>query len=144
MAHNLQLLLSTLQTPGPGTYSVTDSSKYKTQVPHYSMTSRNNMPGDSTTKPGPGAHSPERVCNFVVSSYTYAEFCSILSAELIFTVTSQNQRYVIKLKICRMPQFIFSIKHYFELLQNIPHYWNQCVGYSAYLEWDQSKIVIVY
>lgn len=31
------------------------------EAPHYSMLGRNVMPGDSTLKPGPGAHSPERV-----------------------------------------------------------------------------------
>ena len=51
-----------LQTPGPGAYHVTDPNLYKNKTPHYSMTSRNPMPGDSTQKPGPGAHSPERVC----------------------------------------------------------------------------------
>ena len=33
----------------------------KNKAPLYSMTSRNMMPGDGTTKPGPGAHSPEKV-----------------------------------------------------------------------------------
>lgn len=46
------------KTPGPGAYSTTAPSKYKTCPPAYSMTSRNPMPGDSTQKPGPGAHSP--------------------------------------------------------------------------------------
>jgi len=49
------------KTPGPGTYTTTDPNQYKNKLPLYSMTSRNVMPGDSTTKPGPGAHSPERV-----------------------------------------------------------------------------------
>lgn len=50
-----------LQTPGPGNYSTTHPSIYKSKPPGYSMTSRNPMPGDGTTKPGPGAHSPEKV-----------------------------------------------------------------------------------
>lgn len=49
------------KTPGPGTYTVIDPSKYKKMSPQYSMTGRNVMPSDSTRKPGPGAHSPERV-----------------------------------------------------------------------------------
>lgn len=49
------------RTPGPGTYSVTQPTKYKSAPPAYSMTSRNPMPGDGTQKPGPGAHSPETV-----------------------------------------------------------------------------------
>ena len=50
------------KTPGPGAYNTTDPSTFKEKRPLYSMTSRNVMPGDSTQKPGPGAHSPERVC----------------------------------------------------------------------------------
>lgn len=49
------------KTPGPGAYNTTDPSTFKEKRPLYSMTSRNVMPGDSTQKPGPGAHSPERV-----------------------------------------------------------------------------------
>eukprot|EP00919_Chromeraceae_sp_WS-2016_P034325 GHVR01081292.1.p1 GENE.GHVR01081292.1~~GHVR01081292.1.p1 ORF type:complete len:253 (-),score=5.14 GHVR01081292.1:720-1478(-) len=49
------------KTPGPGTYGVTSADIYKGQQPKYSMTGRNQLPGDRTSKPGPGAHSPERV-----------------------------------------------------------------------------------
>ncbi|ESO99029.1 hypothetical protein LOTGIDRAFT_201506 [Lottia gigantea] len=49
----------TSKAPGPGTYNTTDPSTVKSRAPLYSMTSRNNMPGDSTQKPGPGAHSPQ-------------------------------------------------------------------------------------
>ncbi|KAK3770859.1 hypothetical protein RRG08_036459 [Elysia crispata] len=49
------------RTPGPGTYNTTIPNVYKNAPPQYSMTSRNVMPGDSTLKPGPGAHSPENV-----------------------------------------------------------------------------------
>ncbi|KAI0229339.1 Outer dense fiber protein 3 [Lamellibrachia satsuma] len=49
------------KTPGPGTYEVTDQKVYKMRNPAYSLTSRNNPPGDTTMKPGPGAHSPEKV-----------------------------------------------------------------------------------
>ncbi|XP_071942619.1 ciliary microtubule associated protein 1A-like isoform X2 [Antedon mediterranea] len=48
-------------TPGPGTYRVSDPSIYKNKAPLYSMTGRNQLPSDSTRKPGPGAHSPEKV-----------------------------------------------------------------------------------
>lgn len=48
------------KTPGPK-YNVVHPEVYKNKYPQYSMTSRNTMPGDSTKKPGPGAHSPERV-----------------------------------------------------------------------------------
>lgn len=49
------------KTPGPGAYNTTDPSTFKQKQPEYSMTSRNTMPGDGTQKPGPGAHSPEKV-----------------------------------------------------------------------------------
>ncbi|ELU11338.1 hypothetical protein CAPTEDRAFT_161832 [Capitella teleta] len=49
------------KTPGPGAYATITPNKYKHQSPHYSLVSRNVMPGDGTKKPGPGAHSPEKV-----------------------------------------------------------------------------------
>ncbi|KAK3097785.1 hypothetical protein FSP39_013165 [Pinctada imbricata] len=49
------------KTPGPGTYNTTEPNLYRDKAPLYSMTSRNVMPGDTTRKPGPGAHSPENV-----------------------------------------------------------------------------------
>merc|ERR1711931_263392 len=49
------------KTPGPGTYNTTDPSVYRFRQHVYSMTGRNLQPGDSTQKPGPGAHSPEKV-----------------------------------------------------------------------------------
>lgn len=49
------------RTPGPGNYNIVSTGKYKHEPPHFSMTARNNMPGDSTTKPGPGTHHPEKV-----------------------------------------------------------------------------------
>lgn len=49
------------KTPGPGTYDTIPPSTYREKRPEYSMTSRNVMPGDTTQKPGPGAHSPEKV-----------------------------------------------------------------------------------
>ncbi|XP_076466436.1 ciliary microtubule associated protein 1A-like [Babylonia areolata] len=48
------------KTPGPK-YDVVSTGVYRHKPPQYSMTSRNVMPGDSTQKPGPGAHSPEKV-----------------------------------------------------------------------------------
>jgi len=49
------------KTPGPAVYESVDPSRTKSAAPQYSMTARNNLPGDNTTKPGPGAHSPEKV-----------------------------------------------------------------------------------
>uniref|UniRef100_H2YFT8 Outer dense fiber protein 3 n=1 Tax=Ciona savignyi TaxID=51511 RepID=H2YFT8_CIOSA len=49
------------RTPGPGTYRVIAPWVYKNKGPLYSMTGRNMLPSDATRKPGPGAHSPEKV-----------------------------------------------------------------------------------
>ena len=44
-----------------GAYNVTKPGLYKSEPPHFSMTARNEMPGDTTQKPGPGKYSPEKV-----------------------------------------------------------------------------------
>ncbi|KAL8613681.1 hypothetical protein ACOMHN_029773 [Nucella lapillus] len=49
------------KAPGPGTYDETSTSVYKHRPPVYSMLPRVFPPGDSTQKPGPGAHRPEDV-----------------------------------------------------------------------------------
>jgi len=49
------------KTPGPGTYRVTAPDVNKNKAAQYSMNGRNFLPGDATLKPGPGAHSPEKV-----------------------------------------------------------------------------------
>ncbi|XP_069760462.1 ciliary microtubule associated protein 1A-like [Narcine bancroftii] len=49
------------KTPGPGAYRVTDTNVYKQKSPQFSLIGRNQLPGDSTRKPGPGSHSPEKV-----------------------------------------------------------------------------------
>ncbi|NWR60665.1 ODF3A protein, partial [Bucorvus abyssinicus] len=50
-----------LQTPGPCNYRMVDANVYKRRAPQYSMLARNTLPGDTGTKPGPGAYSPEQV-----------------------------------------------------------------------------------
>jgi hypothetical protein len=51
-------------TPGPGAYNNSSPDNYKTRrSPSYSISSRHVIPSDSTQKPGPGAHSPEKVKN---------------------------------------------------------------------------------
>uniref|UniRef100_A0A3P8RUX6 Tripartite motif containing 35-30 n=1 Tax=Amphiprion percula TaxID=161767 RepID=A0A3P8RUX6_AMPPE len=49
------------KTPGPASYKVVDPSIYRQKPPGYSMTGRNFVPGESSKKPGPGAHYPEKV-----------------------------------------------------------------------------------
>ncbi|KAI9555317.1 hypothetical protein GHT06_017832 [Daphnia sinensis] len=47
--------------PGPGAYESGNQDKYKARSPSYSISSRTNIPTDQTQKPGPGAHSPEKI-----------------------------------------------------------------------------------
>ena len=54
----LSLSLSLLNL---GAYNVTKPGIYKQEPPHFSMIGRNEMPGDTTQKPGPGNYSPEKV-----------------------------------------------------------------------------------
>ncbi|KAF7698887.1 outer dense fiber protein 3-B-like [Silurus meridionalis] len=49
------------KTPGPGTYKVVDTNIYKLKSPQFSMSGRNELPGDRSQNPGPGAHYPEQV-----------------------------------------------------------------------------------
>ncbi|KAM7414422.1 hypothetical protein PAMA_019306 [Pampus argenteus] len=47
------------KTPGPAAYRVVDPCIYRVKPPQFSMTGRNFTPGETTKKPGPGAHFPE-------------------------------------------------------------------------------------
>ncbi|KAB1251498.1 Outer dense fiber protein 3 [Camelus dromedarius] len=49
------------RTPGPAAYRQTDVQVTKFKAPQYTMAARVEPPGDKTLKPGPGAHSPEKV-----------------------------------------------------------------------------------
>jgi len=77
------------KTPGPGTYSAVDPDRYKKRRPQYSLTGRTPMPGDSTLKPGPGAHRPEEVLITKQMSprYTFGIRHSDYEAPLIFNGT---------------------------------------------------------
>lgn len=48
------------KTPGPARYETVSADVTQPRKPSYSMQARQYMPGDSTQKPGPGAHCPER------------------------------------------------------------------------------------
>lgn len=60
-----------LLVPGPGAYdnSLPDCYNNKTKFPSYSISSRYDVPSDETRKPGPGAHSPEKVSNNINKVY---------------------------------------------------------------------------
>lgn len=49
------------KTPGAGSYNTPDPNTTKKKSALYTMKGRSYMPGDSTQKPGPGAHRPEDV-----------------------------------------------------------------------------------
>ncbi|XP_036151438.1 outer dense fiber protein 3-like [Myotis myotis] len=49
------------KTPGPAAYHQTDVQVTKFKAPQYTIAARVEPPGDKTLKPGPGAHSPEKV-----------------------------------------------------------------------------------
>ncbi|KAH8864766.1 Outer dense fiber protein 3-B [Schistosoma japonicum] len=54
-------LFGAAETPGAGAYNVTDLNLYHEAAPKYSVTGRNQLPTDTTRKPGPWAYYPERV-----------------------------------------------------------------------------------
>lgn len=58
-------------SPGPGKYNLTEADVYKTKSPSYTLSSRTNIPGDRTQKPGPGAHSPEKVSTPNAAAYSF-------------------------------------------------------------------------
>lgn len=53
------------RTPGPGAYKVTEPNVYKYKPPACSLAPRTNLVGDTSLKPGPGAHYPERQYNII-------------------------------------------------------------------------------
>uniref|UniRef100_A0AAY4DKY7 ODF3A protein n=1 Tax=Denticeps clupeoides TaxID=299321 RepID=A0AAY4DKY7_9TELE len=68
------------KSPGPGTYRVVDTNIYKMNSPHYSMIGRNSMPGDTSQKPGPGAHRPDRKAPSFSFGIRHSEFTAPLIA----------------------------------------------------------------
>lgn len=82
------------QTPGPGTYKVIDPNIYKNRKPIFSMNARNYAPGDSTLKPGPGAHRPEMVTIRILNPVNHCFDASsiILKTEV---VNAKFQRQVV-------------------------------------------------
>nr|CAD7405479.1 unnamed protein product [Timema poppensis] len=86
-------------TPGPGTYDSAKSEFTKSRSPAYSISSRYQLPSDSTQKPGPGAHYPEKRG---INKLTAAS----LTPPLVPTLTSQ-----VLLHKTWAPAHSFGIKH---------------------------------
>ena len=63
---------------------MTEPSTYKNKQPQYSMTARNELPSDSTRKPGPGAYRPEQVSDTILRSH-FKAICLGLCYEENFT-----------------------------------------------------------
>ncbi|XP_074662506.1 ciliary microtubule associated protein 1B-like [Tubulanus polymorphus] len=71
------------RAPGPGAYKTTDPDKYLCALPKFTLTGRNEMPGDSTRKPGPGAYSPNYRCRCNASGPSFGIRHSQYTAPLI-------------------------------------------------------------
>lgn len=69
-------------TPGPGTYNDAKADNYKARSPSYSVSSRYQLPSDSTQKPGPGAYSPEKVH---LLNHSSVDFTPLLSTTIIMS-----------------------------------------------------------
>lgn len=93
------------QTPGPGTYGTTAPDIYKPKAAGYSLTGRNVPPGDSTRKPGPGAHAPERVS----ISPPSIPLCAFDYGAGLYEFFPPFQHLNSTKK--KMPQFSFGIRH---------------------------------
>ncbi len=48
-------------TPSPGAYESCDTNQYRQKAPSFSLSTRYNVPSDTSLKPGPGAYMPEKV-----------------------------------------------------------------------------------
>lgn len=62
-----ELVDERVKNPGPGAYNNVDPVNYKPQSPAYTISSRYNLPSDSTKVPGPGVYSPEKVLSWMVT-----------------------------------------------------------------------------
>ena len=51
-------------TPSPGAYESCDTNQYRQKAPSFSLSTRYNVPSDTSLKPGPGAYMPEKVWVF--------------------------------------------------------------------------------
>ncbi|XP_073328927.1 ciliary microtubule associated protein 1B [Pagrus major] len=76
------------KTPGPAAYKVVDPYVFMKKAPQFSMTGRNFTPGETTKKPGPGAHYPEQVTftRLKAPSYTFGVHHSQYMVPLIAEV----------------------------------------------------------
>ncbi|GLG92704.1 uncharacterized protein GBIM_00314 [Gryllus bimaculatus] len=73
-----------INNPGPGSYNDAKADNYKIKSPAYSISSRYQMPQDPTPKPGPGAHSPEKVRLDTIPAHTFgikhSQYMGVLKA----------------------------------------------------------------
>jgi len=57
--------------PGPGKYEAGNLNAMKEKAPAYSLSIRTILPSDDTKKPGPGAHSPEKINMSPAPAHTF-------------------------------------------------------------------------
>lgn len=86
-------------------YKVVDPSIYRPKAPQYSMIGRNFPPDDSTRKPGPGAHYPEKVL-IMLELCKEAKFMHFVHFCYISCLYSQ-----VTLSKSKAPSFTFGIRH---------------------------------
>ncbi|KAL6031698.1 hypothetical protein STEG23_031908 [Scotinomys teguina] len=60
-SHSISARTKTFRVDSTPAYCQTDVQVTKFKAPQYTMAARVEPPGDKTLKPGPGAHSPEKV-----------------------------------------------------------------------------------
>lgn len=94
-----------LKTPGPAAYKVVDPCVYGKKPPQYSMIGRNFTPGETTQKPGPGAHYPEKVLIMFYVITTKATYVLHL-VDLLTSFPSQ-----VTLTKGKAPSFSFGLRH---------------------------------
>lgn len=135
-----------LQTPGPAAYKVVNPCIYRQKPPQYSMTGRNFVPGETTKKPGPGAHYPERVRNPIMSYLIITKalaFCSLIDIFFLHRWPSQKQKLQVSPLVCitqnishpslstclnNVTNFNCNFTHQYQIKQNkqtTQDYWDQ-------------------
>ncbi|OXA52917.1 outer dense fiber protein 3 isoform X1 [Folsomia candida] len=66
-----EIVDSRVTNPGPGKYESGSLNAMKEKAPAYSLSIRTQLPSDDTKKPGPGAHSPEKVNMSPAPAHTF-------------------------------------------------------------------------
>lgn len=101
----LSIRLFPLKSPGPAAYKVVDPCIYGKKPPQYSMTGRNFTAGETTQKPGPGAHYPEKV--LIMSHLITTQATNVFHFVDLLTFFSSQ----VTLTKGKAPSFSFGLRH---------------------------------